>query len=301
MILVVGSTGLLGTEICRRLATRGEEVRALVRTTSSPEKVAALEKCGVDLCLGDLKDTGSLASACKGVNAVISTASSTLSRQAGDSIESVDDYGQLNLVEASKAAGVDRFVFVSFRCPSNLSFPLADAKARIEDAIKDLNFTTIRASWFMEVWLSPALGFDYANASARIYGSGTSPVSWVSFQDVAEMCVQALRHPAAERRTIDVGGPEALSPLEVVARFEQIGGRPFKLEHIADQALRAQFEAATDSLQKSFAALMMGYSFGDAMDVRPIQDEFEIELTSINEYARGVLDQSTRNESLGPK
>ncbi len=301
MILVVGSTGLLGTEICRRLVARGEDVRALVRTTSSPEKVAALEKCGVELCLGDLKDTRSLASACKGVNAVISTASSTLSRQAGDSIESVDDHGQLNLVEASKASGINRFVFVSFRRPSNLSFPLADAKAHIEDAIKALNFTTIRASWFMEVWLSPALGFDYANASARIYGSGTSPVSWVSFQDVAEMCVQALRHPAAERRAIDVGGPEALSPLEVVARFEQIGGRPFKLEHIADQALRAQFDAATDPLQKSFAALMMGYSSGDAMDVRPIQDEFGIELTSINEYARGVLDQSTRNESLSQK
>ena len=38
----------------------GEKVRALVRTTSSPEKVASLEKCGVELCLGDLKDTDSL-------------------------------------------------------------------------------------------------------------------------------------------------------------------------------------------------------------------------------------------------
>jgi hypothetical protein len=47
-------------------------------------------------------------------------------------------------------------------------------------------------------------------------------------------------------------------------------------------------------LQKSFAALMLGYSSGDAMDVRPIQSEFGIELTSINEYARGVLEQSTR-------
>src|ERR1017187_9693142 len=138
---------------------------------------------------GDLKDTNSLADACRGVDAIISTASSTLSRQAGDSIESVDDQGQLNLVEAAKAAGVDRFVFVSFRHSANLTFPLADAKAHVENAIKALNFTTIQASWFMEIWLSPALGFDYANATVRIYGSGTSPVSWVSFQDVAEMCV----------------------------------------------------------------------------------------------------------------
>ncbi len=79
----------------------------------------------------------------------------------------------------------------------------------------------------------------------------------------------------------------------MVARFEQIGGRPFKLEHIADQVLHAQYEAATDSLQKSFAALMLGYSSGDAMDVRPIQREFGMELTSIDEYARGVLEPST--------
>ena len=291
MILVVGATGQVGAEVCRRLKRRGEQVRALVRTTSSPDKVAFLKECGADLCVADLKDTNSLAGACRGVTAIISTASSTLSRQAGDSIESVDEQGQLNLVEAAKAAGVNRFIFVSFRRPANLSFPLGDAKAHIENAIKALNFTTIHASWFMEVWLSPALGFDYANAAARIYGPGTSPLSWVSFQDVAEMCVLTLRHPAAERRTIEVGGPEPLSPLEVVARFEQIGGKTFKLEQIPEKALRAQFEAATDPMQKSFAALMLGYSFGDSMNVKPIQDEFGIRLTSINEYARGVLEQ----------
>ena len=291
MILVVGATGQVGAEVCRRLKRRGEQVRALVRTTSSPDKVAFLKECGADLCVADLKDTNSLAGACRGVNAIISTASSTLSRQAGDSIESVDEQGQLNLVEAAKAAGVNRFIFVSFRRPANLSFPLGDAKAHIENAIKALNFTTIHASWFMEVWLSPALGFDYANAAARIYGPGTSPLSWVSFQDVAEMCILTLRHPAAERRTIEVGGPEPLSPLEVVARFEQVGGKTFKLEQIPEEALRAQFEAATDPMQKSFAALMLGYSFGDSMNVKPIQDEFGIRLTSINEYARGVLEQ----------
>jgi uncharacterized protein YbjT (DUF2867 family) len=239
-----------------------------------------------------LKDSGSLAEACSGVNAVISTASSTLSRQPGDSIESVDDQGQLNLVAAAKAAHVDRFVFVSFRHPAGLSFPLADAKARVEEAIKAFNFTVIQASWFMEVWLSPMLGFDYPNAAARIYGPGASPVSWVSFHDVAEVCVRALRHPAAERRILEAGGPEALSPLEVVARFEQIGGRPFKVEHVPEEALRAQFEAATDSLQKSFAALMLGYSYGDAMDVSPLQDEFGMELTSVDQYARQVLPQT---------
>jgi uncharacterized protein YbjT (DUF2867 family) len=289
MILVAGATGLVGSAVCQKLAKRGETVRALVRSTSAKEKLDALRSCGAELCVGDLKDPGSLSSACRGVDAVVSTASSTLSRQSGDSIESVDAAGQLNLVNAAEAAGIERFVFVSFRPPRGISYPLADAKRRVEEAIASLNFTIIQASWFMEVWLSPALGFDYPNQTARIYGPGTSPISWVSFRDVAEMCALAVRSPAAERRTIEFGGPEALSPLEVVARFEKIGGRPFQLQHVPEQTLRAQFDGAADPMQKTFAGLMLGYLYGDAIDMAPVVEQFGIHLTSVDEYARSVL------------
>ncbi len=289
MILIAGATGLVGSEVCQRLMRRGERVRALVRATSSKEKVEALRSSGVELFVGDLKDHQSIAAACRDVNAVISTASSTLTRQPGDSIQSVDAAGQLSLVKAAKDAHVDRFLFVSFRRTPGISFPLGEAKAEVENAIGSLNFTVIQASWFMEVWLSPALGFDYPNAAARIYGPGTSPISWVSFRDVAEMCAVALRHPAAGRKTIEFGGPEALSPLEVVARFEKIGGRPFLLEHVPEQALLAQFEGATDPLQKSFAALMLGYLHGDAMNMAPVVETYGITLTNVDEYARSAM------------
>ena len=291
MILVAGATGLVGSEVCQRLMRRGEPVKALVRKTSSKEKIEALRSSGVELCVGDLKDAQSIVAACRGVNAVISTASSTLTRQPGDSIESVDAAGQLNLVNAAKGANVGRFLFVSFRRPPSISFPLSDAKEQVENAVTSLNFTVIQASWFMEVWLSPALGFDYVNAVARIYGPGTSPISWVSFRDVAEMCAVALRHSAAERRTIEFGGPEGLSPLEVVARFERIGGRPFRLEHVPEAALLSQFEGATDSMQKSFAGLMLGYLHGDAINMTSVVDTFGIKLTNVNEYARSVLEK----------
>jgi uncharacterized protein YbjT (DUF2867 family) len=287
MVLVAGATGLVGSEVCQRLIRRGERVRALVRATSSNEKTEALRASGVELWIGDLKDPQSIVAACRGVNAVISTASSTLTRQPGDSIESVDAAGQLHLVNAAK--GVGRFLFVSFRRPPGISFPLSDAKEQVENAVTSLNFTVIQASWFMEVWLSPALGFDYVNAAARIYGPGTSPISWVSFRDVADICAVALRHPAAERRTIEFGGPEALSPLEVVARFERIGGRPFRLEHVSEADLLSQFEGATDSMQKSFVGLMLGYLHGDAINMASVVDTFGIKLTNVNEYARSVL------------
>ena len=289
MILVVGSTGLVGSEVCQRLLARGESVRALVRHSSNPERVAALRQAGAELAFGDLKDPGSLVVACQGVQAIISTASSTFSRQEGDSIRTVDAQGQLHLVEAAKHAGVHRFLFVSFRVPEGISSPLADAKLHVEHAIADLNHTVLRASFFMETWLNPMLGFDYANAAARIYGAGTNPVSWVSYHDVAEMCVRALHHPAADRAALDFGGPESISPLDVVRTFEKISGTRYAVEHVPEAALRAQWETAQDPLQKSLASIMLGYALGDAMDMTETQQAFDLKLTSVEEYARRVL------------
>ena len=290
-ILVAGATGLVGQEVCRKLTSRGSRVRALVRSSSSQDKTDGLRKSGAELFVGDLKDDASLREACRGASSIISTASSTLSRQSGDSIESVDRDGQIKLIEAAKRENISRFIFVSFRRQMGPPSPLSEAKGAVEKALAPLNFTIIQASCFMEVWLSPALGFDYANAKARIYGAGTGRISWVSFHDVVEMCVMAQQNAATSRRTIAFGGPEAITPLDVVARFERLSGTKFQLEHVPESALRAQYESATDSMQKSFAALMLGAANGDAIDMNSTIEEFGLSLTSVDDYARGVLGQ----------
>jgi uncharacterized protein YbjT (DUF2867 family) len=289
MILVVGATGMVGLDVCRRLAGRGEQVRALVRSSSRPEKVAALRAAGVSIATGDLKDPHSLAGAVSGVRTIISTASSTLSHGAGDSIDSVDLAGQLNLVAVAKVAGVDRFVLVSFRDRTGIDFPLLAAKQRIEEAIRPFNYTVVRAANFMEVWLSPALGFDYSNAKARIYGSGSNPVSWISFRDVAEFCALALEVPAAYHRVVEIGGPQAVSQLEVVAAFEEESGRDFQLERMSEEVLRARALNATDPMEKSFACLMLNTALERAVEMRSVLNEFPLRLTSVREYARRAL------------
>ena len=77
-------------------------MRALTRPTADANKRAALVALGVETVTGDLKDAASLARACDGIEAVISTASATLSRQEGDSIETVDRQGQLALIDAAR-------------------------------------------------------------------------------------------------------------------------------------------------------------------------------------------------------
>jgi uncharacterized protein YbjT (DUF2867 family) len=289
MILVVGATGLLGTRICERLRAEAQSVRALIRKTSNPDKVNALRSLGCELTTGDLKDPPQIQAACQGISALISTASSTLSHQPGDSIESVDLRGQLTLANAASGAGVKRFIFVSFRDDPTVQYPLTQAKRSVEHAIADLDFTSIQASYFMEVWLSPALGFDYINARARVYGSGSKPISWVSYRDVAEFCIAPVLRPFASRSVLAVGGPEALTPLEVVKIFEEESGRAFEVETISEAKLTEQFDSVTDSLEKSFAGLLLQYAHGEAIEMRGLLDLIAVRLTSVREYARTVL------------
>jgi uncharacterized protein YbjT (DUF2867 family) len=291
MILVVGATGLLGSEVCRRLRSAGESVRALVRATSNREKVEALQRDGVATAVADLKDPHSLSGACRGVSAVITTASSTFSRQTGDSIESVDRAGYLNLIDAAAQASVDHFVYTSI--PPNLQpdCPLFTAKREVEAMLarSGIPHTILRANYLMEVWLSPALGFDYGNAAATIYGTGEQPLAWISYRDVAAFTVQVLRQPAARNRTVLAGGPENLTPHDVVRIFEQVSHTSYTLKHVPEDALRAQYAAAEDALGKSFAALMLVYAQGCPMDMTETLRMLPLQLTTVRDYAAAAV------------
>src|SRR2546430_10398993 len=135
MILVVGATGLLGTEICRRLATAGKSFRAMVRKISDQAKKDTLKRFGADFVEADLKDRASLDRACQGVSAVITTPTAIGSRQEGDTFQTVDLDGQKALVDAAHAAKVEHYVFVSVS--GNLGKqggnPLIDAKRAVEN------------------------------------------------------------------------------------------------------------------------------------------------------------------------
>ncbi len=289
MILVAGATGTVGGEVCRRLAARRIPARALVRATSDPAKVDALRALGMEVVTGDLRDPASLAEACRDVSAVIATASSMpFAYQPGvNDIATTDLEGALHLIDAAKTAGVERFVYTSFSGNIDLDFPLRNAKRTVEAYLKlsGLSYTILRPSYFMEVWLSPAVGFDAANAKATIYGNGNNPIRWIALGDVAEFAVRSLDNPAARNAILELGGPAALTPEQVVGIYERIHGRPFEVAHVPSDALVAQQSAATDPMQQSFTGLMRCYANGDPIDMRATLRAFPVVLTSVDEYA----------------
>lgn len=155
-----------------------------------------------------------------------------------------------------------------------------------------MRYTILRPTFFMEAWLGPDLGFDAANAKATIYGDGENRISWISLADVAEFAAASADDPEADDVVLELGGPDALSPREVIGIYEELGGRPFELQHVPEEALRAQAASATDSLQQTFSALMLGYASGDEVEMEETLKRFPVRLTSVREYAQRGLAQS---------
>jgi NADH dehydrogenase len=293
-VLVAGATGMLGSEICRRALAYGHDVIGLVRADSDPASVARLRALGVEVREAELTEPASLPAAVAGATAVISGVTAVHQRVAGQALDDVDRIGQGHLIAAASAAGVSRFIYVSVTGRLDRDDPLTTAKRASEEALRasGMSFTILRPTYFMEIWLSPRLGFDYPNARATIYGDGERPISWVSFTDVAELAVRSLDHPAAPGAVLEVGGPEALSPLEVVRTFEEAGGREFTVEHVPEAALEQQYREAAGPMPRTFASLMLGYAAGDEIAMAATAAGFGIRLCSVQDYARAVLGAS---------
>jgi uncharacterized protein YbjT (DUF2867 family) len=292
MILIVGATGMVGSEICRLLSASGNPIKALVRATSDPAKVDKLKSLGATVVQGDLRDAASLKAACQGVSAVITTASSMpFAYQPGENTpHTTDQDGCLGLVAAAKDAGVQQFIYTSFP-PMAAAFPLQDAKRAVEQRLRasGLTFTILHPTYFTEVWLSPAVGFDFPNRKASLYGRGENPISWISFLDVAQFAAACLDNPAAKNAMLDLGGPQAISPLRVVKIFEQAGGKPFEVTLVPVEALQGQLAGATDPMQKSFVGLMLSYASAPAIDMTATLKAFPLKLRTVEEYAKSVM------------
>lgn len=294
-ILVVGATGSVGQAAALRLLQGQNQVRGLVRGGSSNPKAKKLQAAGATIVEGDLTQPPTLGAACAGIETIVCTATS-MPTAADDGLRRVDLEGTLALIDAAERAGVQRFVYTSYSGNLRLDSPLETAKRTCEDRLLKgrMQAIILRPSYFMEMWLSPVLGFDPEKGSARIYGSGQAKVSYISAFNVAEFAAAAAVRQIDKEHTIqEMGGPEAISQLEAVGIFEQAFHKKIALEHLSAEVLQQQHQSATDPLQKTFAALMLGYAQGDAIPgAKETAARYGVRLRSVNDYASSLRGRS---------
>jgi NADH dehydrogenase len=240
VILLVGATGLLGSHIAERLAERSAEFRALVRPTTD---ASALERSGVSITRGDLREPKSLLPAVAGVATVISTANVIARALGGETdltIRDVDELGNANLIAAAEQAGVERFVFLSGQEWILASrTPFALAKLATEERLRSsaMREVIVRPDMFQEVWLSSLVQFDWPNRSVTIFGKGEARHRYVGVEDVAQAAVEWALAPDPPA-DVAFGGPEALTRNQAADAFEKALGTPIKRRHVPRLALR---------------------------------------------------------------
>jgi uncharacterized protein YbjT (DUF2867 family) len=290
MILVVGATGLLGSEICRRLRARGRPVRGLVRPGSPKE--AALRELGVEIIHGDLRTPATVDAACRDCEAVISTATAMGAKDRSLKLRAIDHDGQLRLVESARRNGVEIFVYISVTPTLRSTNPLVTYKREVERAVRasGMRWTILQPTVFMEVWLGILLGWDHVAGRAQIFGPGTTPVSWISVGDVAEYAVRSLDDPRLADVDLPLAGSEMLSPNQVVGIFEQASGRPYRARRIPRALLTVLAPVAALIDEEVASKMDMAAQFTrDANIDSPLQRDLALPLVTVREYATQVL------------
>jgi uncharacterized protein YbjT (DUF2867 family) len=226
MILVFGATGNVGGAVVRELATAGSKARAVVR---DPRR--ATMPPGVEVVVGDLRETGNLRSALAGVDAAF-----LLSGYDG-----ID-----GLVPELSAAGVERVVLLSSSAAP--SGDLSNAVARYhlvsEQAVREsgVAWTFLRPNSFMTntfQWL-PQLGegdlvrAPFANVA----------IATIDPADIAAVAARALLSPGLEGCSLRLSGPEALRPADRVRVLAAVLDRGLRFEAVPDEVAREEMSGS---------------------------------------------------------
>jgi uncharacterized protein YbjT (DUF2867 family) len=213
-VLVAGGTGFVGRSLCRVLANRGHEVTALARSPNPGQVPADVETVAADVTDGDLTDPVG------GHDAVANLVALPAHVQPTQSHEAVTVRGTRRLLQASEAAGVDRFVQMSaLGVERGIETAYFDAKRRAEQAVRDssLPWVIYRPSLvfgagcglfeFLDSWLPPVIS-PFPDSESRV-----QPL-WVG--DLTPMVADGVAEQRHVGNTYELGGPEKLSLRSVV-------------------------------------------------------------------------------------
>src|SRR4051794_5039084 len=238
MILIAGGTGTLGTRVVRLLTARGLTVRVLTR---DPARAQHLARDGVEIVLGDVRDSQAVEQAVAGATTVIS-AIQGFAGTGGDNPQSVDGQGNSNLIRAARSSGADHFILVSVHGASaDHPMELFRMKYRAEQELQanGLPWTIIRPTASMETWAGLVGQPLIETGRPRIFGRGDNPINFVSADDVARFIELAVTDPALRGALVEVGGPENLTFRQFVRAFETVTGKSGRISSVSLPLMRA--------------------------------------------------------------
>jgi uncharacterized protein YbjT (DUF2867 family) len=237
-VLVAGGTGRLGTVVIEGLAARGLSVRVMTRDR---QRAAHLAGRRVEVVTGDVGDPATVTAAAAGIDVVVSAVQGFAGR-GGGSPATVDRDGNLALIRAAEAAGAEMVLMSVVGVAPDSPFELFRMKHAAEAALADsgLSATVVRATAFVELWISLLAGTAGRSNRPLVFGRGHNPINFVSVRDVAALVEHVVTDRATRGHTEQIGGPDNLTMTELARMVSaHRGGSPTEPRHVPPAALRA--------------------------------------------------------------
>ncbi len=240
-ILVTGATGFVGPSVVRRLVDDGHTVRVLEHTAGSSAALPSQEAVQ-----GSMTDAASLRAAAAGQDAVVHLVAIITGKP--EEFRSVMEHGTRDLLEASREAGVRRFVLMSALGTTEDTkdlVPYYAAKWQMEQDAKasGLEHVIFRPSFIFGAE-GGALGQFKKIAKLApvtpIVGPGTQRIQPIWVEDVAAYFAAGIEKPAAANRTFELGGPDTVTWNEFWSRLKQAQGSRRPSIHLPFGLMRAQ-------------------------------------------------------------
>ena len=220
-IAITGATGFVGSHLTTRLVSEGHEVVRLSRRPGSGD---------ADVVVSCLDDVNELTAAFAGCHAVAHCAG--INREIGEqTYERVHIEGTRNVVEAAKAAGVEKIVLMSFlRARPNCGSPYHESKWQAEEIVRDsgLDYTIFKAGVVygrgdhMLDHLSHAL---HTFPVFGLVGFKEKSIRPLAIEDLVHVMRAALIDRRLKRQTVAVLGPEEIYLSEAVRRVAEVVGK----------------------------------------------------------------------------
>ena len=190
---VTGATGQLGRLAIEKLKTL-TEADNIVALARSPEKLSDM---GVAARAFDYTKPEMLVPALQGVTVLALISSSDFNDRTGQ---------HRNVIEAAKAAGVQRIVYTSITRADSSPMMIAQDHKATEQLLagSGLQVTVLRNGWYIENWtdsLKPSI-----QAGGMVGSVGTGRVSPATRQDYAEALAAAVAGSGHENQTYELGG-----------------------------------------------------------------------------------------------
>jgi|SRR5579884_272499 len=236
MILIAGGTGRLGSDLVKRLAGRGHEVRILTRDPARAERLAGGR---ITVMRGDVRDRQSLQPALLGVETIVSAVHG-FNDSAGDSLTAIDRDGNANLIDAAKAAGAAFVLLSTVGAAADSPMELFAAKYVAEQhALRSgLPCTIVRATAFLQVWIELLEQTAARSGRPLVFARGQNPINFVSVGDVAALVERVVLDSAARGETLEIGGPENLTFDQLAHLVQNAAGRTAAPKHVPPPMLR---------------------------------------------------------------